>query len=292
MLEEIKISQLDPLPSPPLTEDFFPLVHSASMTTYRASIQDIGGLITHSVYADTASYLLNAPNSVSASWASSSISASYAKSASYAITSSYSITSSYAISASYASLSDSASYYPPSGSWASSSMWSLYASQSQDVATYGVPYNFPWWTSTNPYQGNGNLAQSSQLVYYPGNVPGQSDNAMLIMDSSSTVPSPTMPYLIAPTIPLNFTLSHYGDQANAPWPYAGNSGFQSYWPITSQTFTGTDQRGWGYSTASLGYVYQYSYWSGSADTDSAQGNTSGSYYPIPGSAQSIHPGAS
>ena len=75
----IKISELNPPPTPPITEDFFPLVHSASMTTYRASIQDIGCLITHSIYADTASYLKDYAPTVSASWASASISASYAK---------------------------------------------------------------------------------------------------------------------------------------------------------------------------------------------------------------------
>ena len=108
----IKISELDAFSTPRSTEDFFPLVDSSSMTTYRATIQDIGSLITQSL---SASYVPPTaidgavPFAVSASWASASISASYA------------------LSASHARLADSASYYPPqvlqiSSSWASRSL--------------------------------------------------------------------------------------------------------------------------------------------------------------------------
>src|ERR1035438_5441000 len=66
----IKISELNDVnPNPPSTEDFSPLVHSASMTTYKATIQDIGSLITHSIYADTASVALFYPPVISASHA-------------------------------------------------------------------------------------------------------------------------------------------------------------------------------------------------------------------------------
>ncbi len=114
----IKISELDPFVSPRQTEDFFPLVDSSSMTTYRATIKDIGSLMTHSVFSDTASLALTASYITSSKIIGTVVSASYARSASHADTSSFVAyipgvsngTSSYSISASHANLADSASY--------------------------------------------------------------------------------------------------------------------------------------------------------------------------------------
>src|ERR1035437_5770870 len=56
----IKISELNPIPSSPEGEDFFPLVDSSSMTTYRVPISSLQS------------------NSPSSSWASQSLSSSWA----------------------------------------------------------------------------------------------------------------------------------------------------------------------------------------------------------------------
>ena len=262
----IKISELDAFPSvsdTPHTEDFFPMVNSSSMTTYRTTIQDIGMLITRSIYADTSSYLTNYAPTISASYASASMSASYA------------VSSSYAISASHANLADSASYYPPqnqtiSASWASRSLQSWYATHSMDVDTHGVPYNFPYWTSNTPGTGNGNLQMDSPLVYYP--VSG--DAGLLAVDSASTMLTSYRPY---PLHRPDFQVWQYRDGANVAYVNdTNNIGIQSFWPITSQTFVGTDQRQWSFSSASNFTPYTNSYYSGSAGDAS-----SGSFYTIP-----------
>ena len=288
----IKISELDSFPSasdPLRTEDFFPLVNSSSMTTYRTTIQNIGLLITHSIYADTASYLLNyAPivSTISASWASASLSASYA------------LTASYAISASHANLSDSSSYYPPqnlviSCSWASASISASYAltasyaisaswaSRSHDVDTHGPTYNFPYWTSDIPGEmGNGNLLRNSPLSYY---VNPDQGNWLLTIDSASTNVEYIIPF---PTQRPDFKQWIFNEQANIPYWFAGGSGLQSMYPIVSHTFVGTDHRGWFFTTSSTPHntplwytTNQYitnSYYSGSAGDAS-----SGSFYTIP-----------
>ena len=274
----IKISELDPFPlsDTPRTEDFFPMVNSSSMTTYRTTIQNIGLIMTHSIYADTASYYNQNPNAMSASWASSSISSSYAK------------TASYAISASHANLSDSASYYPPqtlvlSCSWASSSISSSYAktaSYAMDVATHGPAYNFPYWTSDTPWDGNGNLVRNSPLYYY---VNPDQGNWLLTIDSASTNVEYTIPF---PNQRPDFKQWGFNEQANIPYWFAFGSGLQSMYPIISHTFVGTDHRGWFFTTSSTPHnsplwytTNQYitnSYYSGSAGDAS-----SGSFYTIP-----------
>ena len=261
----IKISELNPFPTASdaiRIEDFFPMVNSSSMTTYRTTIQDIGSLITHSIYADTASYLLNYKPTISASWASASISASYA------------VTASYAISASHANVADSASYYPPqslvvSCSWASRSLQSWYATRSIDVDTYGVQYNFPYWTSNIPGAGNGDLQQISPLVYLPTY---NSTWGLLAVDSASTLLTSYYPY---PIHRPDFQYWQYLDTANAVFGILPNAGIQSRWPITSHMFTGTDNREWHFASSSINSATN-SYYSGSAGDAS-----SGSFYTIP-----------
>ena len=271
----IKISQLDPFPSSPRTEDFFPLVESSSMTTYRATLQDIGMLATHSIYADTASMSPYSQVALSASWASHSYSSDVSVSASWA---SASISASYAFTASWALNIPTV----VSTSWASRSLQGWYSTHSLDVDTFGAQLNFPYWTSQTPGNGNANLAQESPLVFYPYPV----DFGLVTFDSASTNLSYIYPY---PNHRPDWQQWWFGDRANVPWGQAGNSGIQTLWPITSHTFIGTDQHDWLYNTSSNpGPFISNSYFSGSPGDA-----TSGSFYSIhdaPGSLASIFNG--
>ena len=117
----IKISELDNL-GIVLTQDFFPLVESSSLTTFRVSIQTLNGWFSVSGSCLTASWASRSFSSVSSSWASSSIYSIYGVSASFAsasISSSFSpfaIRSITATSSSFASSSISSSYLYGSGS--------------------------------------------------------------------------------------------------------------------------------------------------------------------------------
>ena len=270
----IKISELNPPPTPPITEDFFPLVYSASMTTYRVTLQDIGSLITHSIYADTASYLNNYAPTISASWASASLSASYA------------ITAAYAISASHANLADSASFYPTqifqiSSSWSSASLSASHANVSDNVNLAGTQYNFPFW---NVAGVNANLSPASPIsLAPPSSVISYSynpSNGPILIDSASTL-GRSINSLTGTFVP-NYTLTDFFPQSNLSLD-GGTSpgGIASHWPITSQNFVGTDQRFFGYATASNAFqssviVPMTNYFSGSA----GDGTTSGSFIPI------------
>ena len=262
----IKISELNQVvPNPPFTEDFFPLVHSASMTTYRATLQDIGSLMTHSIYADTASYT---PFS------------DFATSASYAKTASYAISSSHAISASHALLADSASYYPPqqfqiSCSWASRSLQSWYATRSIDVDTHGTKFFYPWWNTADVPGTNGALETRSTLFFSRS---WSDDYGPIIIDPASTFRS--MPFVTRSNAYPWFSSSGWWNAKNMAmpndtgWNWADEGGYIgglfSPWPIVSATFVGTDKKGWGYGTGSLG-DYK-SIWTGSA--------ASGSWMPL------------
>ena len=66
-INDIKISELDPFPTTIVTEDFFPLVDSSSMSTYRTDISFLSGLpVSRSLFANSASF---ASRSISASHA-------------------------------------------------------------------------------------------------------------------------------------------------------------------------------------------------------------------------------
>src|ERR1035441_982269 len=261
----IKISELNPVPSLPLTEDFFPLVHSQSMTTYRATLQNIGLLMTHSIYADTASISLFNP---------SSISASHANNADKSVSSSYALS---ALSASYTLVADSASWYPSqvfqsSALYASRSHDALYATRALDVDTHGTIYNIPYWNTANISGTNGALTPSSVLAVDP-------NQGLVLVDSASTEHAP---YVGQYSDRPDFTTWRYNEQAatiNNTFP---NAGLYSWLPIVSQHFIGTDQRNymWTGSTAHSVYDPQHvvtnSYFSGSAG-----GPLSGSFYTIP-----------
>jgi hypothetical protein len=173
----IKISELNNIAAIS-TEDFFPVVHSASMTTYNASIATISPLMTASIYATY------------------SVSASYASFASASTTASYAFQS---ISASYSSrsfLCETASYFdfslpntiPPfasasfSSSWASSSISASYASRSFlcETASY---FNFTLPNTTPPFASasiSSSWASSSiSSSYLLGNHEGPTTGSVL-----------------------------------------------------------------------------------------------------------------
>ena len=139
---DIKISQLNPFPGPTQTVDFFPMVDSSSLTTYRTSIADIAPLMTHSIHSDSSSLAVTASYSISSSYAATggnTISSSYAVTASNAITSSNSLSSNNSISASYAVSSShaiSSSYAIASSNTVSSSY--AVSSSNSVTASYAV----------------------------------------------------------------------------------------------------------------------------------------------------------
>lgn len=137
----IKISELDALTFL-VDADFFPLVQSGSLTTYRVNLTTLnnwfrvsGSCLSASwasrsldsaqaTSASWASASLTANQSISSSWASASISSSFANSASYSEQASTSSFALVAISASFAPFTQS---FQASGSWASQSLSSSYA---------------------------------------------------------------------------------------------------------------------------------------------------------------------
>ncbi len=282
----IKISELDPIYSASiLTEDFFPLVHSQSMTTYRATLEAIGQLMTHSIYADTASYSAGAISASHADWADNSISASYAKTASWALNIPSVLSASWASRSMIAGTADQALY-------ASRSHDAWYATRSLDVDTSGRIYNFPYWNTVDGTPGtNGALQKYSPLSAIPSWFSASwtwTAAGPLIIDSGSTlVIAPNsasyVPYYWFDQDP-KFTLTRYNGQANMINANWGPGGLQSYWPITSQTFIGNDQRFWYFYTASNpSWPWTTNeYFSGSAG-----GPLSGSWNTIPAMAGGI-----
>lgn len=137
----IKISELDAL-GLVLGRDFFPVVQSGSLTTFRVSITTLNEYFRVSgsaLSASWASHSIDSVRATSASWASSSIDSIRTISASWA---SASLTSLQTVSASWASASISASFsdvavsasfapfsqaFQASASWASQSLSSSYA---------------------------------------------------------------------------------------------------------------------------------------------------------------------
>lgn len=137
----IKISELDALTFL-VDADFFPLVQSGSLTTYRVNLTTLnnwfrasGSVLsaswasrsldaTRATSASWASASLTSLQTISASWASSSISSSYARSASRSEQTLSSSFANVAISASYAPFSQE---FQASSSWASQSLSSSYA---------------------------------------------------------------------------------------------------------------------------------------------------------------------
>jgi hypothetical protein len=259
----IKISELNIVsPQPPFTEDFFPLVHSASMTTYRTTIQDIGSLMTHSIFADTCSF------------ADSAKSASHAD---YADSASYAISSSYALSASHALIADSASFYPPvnaviSCSYASHSHDSDYATRSIDVDTRGNKYFYPHWNTENAPGINGAL-NNRNVLYFSQSSYGPTVGPVVV---DPDVTFQNMPFVVPDPIQRpDFSQSGWWNITNLSFPtdtyYQGGTlgdrgyhgGMFSPWPIVSATFSGTDQKAWTYSTTSI-HGGLTAIWSGSS----------------------------
>lgn len=137
----IKISELNPMTSSIVSEDFLPLVDSSSMTTFRASMAQIAsavGGVSSSLYASQSQW------AVSASWASSSLSASYA------------LTASFASVAGRVNLSQAASYIPIWNSNAANSNLGtsdsdLYRTQSKLVVNAAHSLAVSQWTDAANY---------------------------------------------------------------------------------------------------------------------------------------------
>jgi len=147
----IKISELDALTTV-LGRDFFPVVQSGSLTTFRVSVTTLNDWFrisgsalsaswasrsldsTQTISASWASSSIDSIQTISASWASSSISASYARSSSRSEQTLSSSFASQAISASYAPFSQA---FQASASWASQSLSSSYAVSASFSPTVG-----------------------------------------------------------------------------------------------------------------------------------------------------------
>ena len=237
----IKISELNPFTPSVSTEDFFPLVDSSSMTTFRATVENIGSLMTHSIYSDTASYAGNAMTATSASWSSSSISASYASSASFAINATPTV------SASWTSMSLVAfqSLVSTQSLYATYSIRASLADNSDNVYFSGSKGYYPIWNGTiNPADGlveggaNGNLTFGSQL--FEGPSPGWLGGEVVFVDSGSSTLD-TYPFDTAGSIRRNVTMSIYNPMANQVGYSWIAAGINTYWPIISDNFVGTDQ---------------------------------------------------
>lgn len=187
----IKISELDAL-SAVLAPDFFPVVQSGSMTTFRVTINTlndwmrISGSALSASWASQSLFTGRANTAISASHASSSVSASYAASASVAyslnytpisaITASYasaSLSSSYALTASYAFKTEQATMATSSisSSWASASLSSLtaisasYAPQLGNTIPVGTIVAFAGTTPPNNWlECNGDALLTSSFI--------------------------------------------------------------------------------------------------------------------------------
>lgn len=273
-MSNIKISQLDPFPSQIVSEDFIPVVDSSSMTTYRTAIKGFASLMSHSLNADTASYAFVSSTASIATTASNAITASYAKTASVALNipsiasssfASHSFTAQYSLSSSYSSHSHDAGY----------------ATRSVDVDITGTNLVFPFWNNSGT---NGSLNASSPLTICPNNVidsrydRNNTVQGPVFVDTSSIRPeSNSYPWI------SNYSQTAWTPNTNMILSNVGPGGVHSYWPITSNTFNGVDQRYYAFWTGSGTNTINYtnSYFSGSSGDA-----TSGSWRTIP-----IGPGA-
>ena len=123
-MSSVRISKLNEL-TLATYDDFFPLVDSASLTTYRINLENLAKLLSTGSFSGSFFGEL-IPEIISCSWASSSIN-------------------------SYSSI------YSTSASWASSSLTS---STANSVNITGTDYNFPYWLAGT----NSNLAQTSPMI--------------------------------------------------------------------------------------------------------------------------------
>jgi hypothetical protein len=159
-MANIKISQLNPYPTPQLVStDFLPVDQSSSLVTYRASIQQLQStLSTGSLYGTS-------------SWAVNALTASYLPIGTYLITSSWAQTASIALTASYA------------------------ANASGALNGNGTNTYIPVWTG-NTTLGNSNIYYSAASSSYISNnsnfeiinnVGGQSNLAIISGYNSSLI---------------------------------------------------------------------------------------------------------
>lgn len=140
MATSIKISDLVEMPNTIVSNDFFPLVDSSSLTTYRSNVVQLGTWLSTSGSALSSSYASASSISVSSSWASSSFTSSTSVTLIYPNTStaSYSVnggSSSFSVSSSYAGTSSVTTGTSSYSSFSISSSYARTASLS-DTASY------------------------------------------------------------------------------------------------------------------------------------------------------------
>jgi hypothetical protein len=230
-INNIKISELDQLPTSITSEDFFPLVDSSSMTTFRVPIGKLGAALTSSGYSAGSLY------------------------ASSSLVSSRSLGSEFASGSLFASRSLSASH----------------ALLSDNVSLSGNQYYFPFWTGSiingglDPSNGSFRTplyVSFSRTWNYDGTVVIDPYRAFLYMDG---------PTIDANRLDFhrwgwyNYRANTFKSIASPP-----ASGIMSPWPIVSSTFTGTDQSTWFYATESIasdqGWFYTTKSWQGNTRT--------------------------
>jgi len=201
LANNIKISELNKIDlSSVSSDDFFPLVDSGSMTTYRLDFNDFGkyffasGSVLSASHAATASYAITSsytfqaedsfyaeaavtadrattliwPNNASAHYATQSLYATHSISSSYALTASYSFSSSYAVTASFA-LDGGAGIIPGgsyniSCSYASASMSASYALSASKAESASYAFS----ASNSDTASYALAAPEANLLSHPG----------------------------------------------------------------------------------------------------------------------------
>lgn len=195
----IRISQLNIIPSVTTSDDFIPLVDSGSLTTYRVSVSNFGGWFSESGSVRSASWASastvsgTATASISSSWASSSISSSAtlhliypnSSTASFGQTS---LSSSWAISSSNAIISFAAT----SASWASASISSSYSKTSSysETASYfnaaATDLSSASWASSSVSSSYANTASYAITASYISGIGGVGDPYPYILQMAFT----------------------------------------------------------------------------------------------------------
>ena len=268
----IKISELDALNEAVAASDFFPLVNSSSMTTYRVDMTAIN------VWMAASGSCLSASNALTASNGS----ASYAQSASVAVSASYALSASNAVSASWApqpTIPTTVSS-ATSASYASRSFNSISASFANNVMLQGTRGYVPYFSGSADwiYGGqNSGLSYSSPieitrsnfglsgLVWYGGEgggIVGVSQYAL----NNATYSMTQLGTTLRPDVTQSYW---FNPQAHTP---DGNGifglyGLSSFGPIIAP-FIGTDQIQYKIATASAAVPFTNLVWSGSSASGS------------------------
>ena len=227
MLEEIKISQLDPISGLLSTDDYFPIVDSGSFTTFKVSLGEVAQLLTSSLYSSGSLYASQSLFASQSSFATQSVSSSYAV---YAVSSSL---TSQSISASYALLagsSISSSYLSGSNSIALSFTSSKLLAgnvEAQNVSASSITASV---VLSSTISASSTVTANGGFAYGSAN-PGQSGNVVVydavaanwkyatfnggILTNSSSVAS--SPFVTTDTVGIGTIIAYAGTVAPNNW---------------------------------------------------------------------------